>query len=117
MRILSTSACHCAFDSAGWLSTMPAEWQARQLLLAASAPGPSGNMRSPVGRSKTLTDLSEIPVQATRDARQLEVGAAGTRRTVARPRSRSAGAVSLQADLLLPAQSVDDDVGECPWLI
>src|SRR5882724_3890044 len=35
---------------------MPAEWQARQLLLAASAPGPS-NMRSPVGRS-TLTDFS-----------------------------------------------------------
>src|SRR5438445_13779592 len=35
---------------------MPAEWQARQLLLAASAPGPS-NMRSPAGRS-TLTDFS-----------------------------------------------------------
>src|SRR5689334_14601817 len=36
---------------------MPAEWQARQLPLAASAPGPSGNMRSPKGRS-TFTDFS-----------------------------------------------------------
>src|SRR6516165_4596267 len=35
---------------------MPAEWQARQLSLATSAPGPSGNMRSPSGRS-TLTDF------------------------------------------------------------
>src|ERR1700739_631311 len=34
---------------------MPAEWQARQLLLAASAPGPR-NMRSPLGKS-TFTDL------------------------------------------------------------
>src|SRR5215471_4919519 len=36
---------------------MPAEWQARQLSLPTSAPGPSGNMRSPAGRS-TLTDFS-----------------------------------------------------------
>src|SRR5215471_1075173 len=36
---------------------MPAEWQARQLSLTTSAPGPSGNMRSPAGRS-TLTDFS-----------------------------------------------------------
>src|SRR6266404_317450 len=36
---------------------MPAEWQARQLSLATSAPGPAGNVRSPAGRS-TLTDLS-----------------------------------------------------------
>src|SRR5271166_920219 len=36
---------------------MPAEWQARQLSLATSAPGPSGNMRSPAGRS-TLTDFN-----------------------------------------------------------
>src|SRR6516162_7932361 len=35
---------------------MPAEWQARQLSLATSAPGPSGNTRSPAGRS-TLTDF------------------------------------------------------------
>ena len=34
---------------------MPAEWQARQLLLSASAPGP-WNIRSPNGRS-TLTDF------------------------------------------------------------
>src|SRR5260221_13862900 len=37
---------------------MSAEWQARQLLLIASAPGPSGNMSSPGGRS-TLTDFSD----------------------------------------------------------
>src|SRR5215831_853967 len=35
---------------------MPAEWQARQLLLTASEPGP-WNMRSPKGRS-TFTDFS-----------------------------------------------------------
>src|SRR5437016_5019576 len=37
---------------------MPAEWQAKQLLLTRSEPGPSGNMRSPNG-SSTLTDFSE----------------------------------------------------------
>src|SRR5216683_1522248 len=37
---------------------MSAEWQARQLLLIASAPGPFGNMSSPGGRS-TLTDFSD----------------------------------------------------------
>src|SRR6266404_1309027 len=37
---------------------MSAEWQARQLLLIASAPGPFGNMPSPGGRS-TLTDFSD----------------------------------------------------------
>src|SRR5712664_3589765 len=37
---------------------MSAEWQARQLLLIASAPGPFGNMSSPRGRS-TLTDFSD----------------------------------------------------------
>src|SRR5438445_12133519 len=36
---------------------MPAEWQARQLPLAASEPGPAGNMRSPKGRV-TFTDFS-----------------------------------------------------------
>src|SRR3954470_11763557 len=36
---------------------MPAEWQARQLLLARSAPGPE-NMRSLLG-SSTLTDFSD----------------------------------------------------------
>src|SRR6266478_1042663 len=36
---------------------MPAEWQARQLLLATCELGPSGNMRSPLG-SSTLTDFS-----------------------------------------------------------
>src|SRR5216683_6782887 len=37
---------------------MSAEWQARQLLLIASAPGPFGNMSPPGGRS-TLTDFSD----------------------------------------------------------
>src|ERR1700730_9796518 len=37
---------------------MSAEWQARQLLLIASAPRPVGNMSSPGGRS-TLTDFSD----------------------------------------------------------
>src|SRR5712664_116092 len=37
---------------------MSAEWQARQLLLIASAPGPFGNRSTPGGRS-TLTDFSE----------------------------------------------------------
>src|SRR5258705_9326666 len=37
---------------------MSAEWQARQLLLIASAPGPFGNMSTPGGRS-TLTDFSD----------------------------------------------------------
>src|SRR5438552_3355932 len=37
---------------------MPAEWQARQLLLTRSEPGPSGNMRSLKGRS-TVTDFNE----------------------------------------------------------
>src|ERR1700749_3879164 len=37
---------------------MSAEWQGRQLLLIASAPGPLGNMPSPDGRSK-LTDFSD----------------------------------------------------------
>src|SRR5258708_12112696 len=37
---------------------MSAEWQGRQLLLIASAPGPIGNMSSPGGRS-TLTDFSD----------------------------------------------------------
>src|SRR6266404_331798 len=37
---------------------MSAEWQARQLLFIASAPGPFGNMSSPGGRS-TLTDFSD----------------------------------------------------------
>src|SRR3954468_24017500 len=36
---------------------MPAEWHARQLLLAASAPGPE-NMRSLLG-SSTLTDFRD----------------------------------------------------------
>src|ERR1700693_2051892 len=36
---------------------MPAEWQARQLLLTASAPGPGGNVLSPSGKS-TVVDLS-----------------------------------------------------------
>src|SRR4051794_24136415 len=37
---------------------MPAEWHARQLLLTRSAPGPSGNVRSPNSRS-TVTDVRE----------------------------------------------------------
>src|SRR6267378_4353337 len=37
---------------------MSAEWQARQLPLIASAPGPFGNMSSPGGRSM-LTDFSD----------------------------------------------------------
>src|SRR6266481_2752895 len=42
---------------------MSAEWQARQLLFTASAPGPFGNMSSPGGRS-TLTDFSDNWVSA-----------------------------------------------------
>src|SRR6267154_923063 len=37
---------------------MSAEWQARQLLLIASAPGPFGNMSTPGGRSM-LTDFND----------------------------------------------------------
>src|SRR5260370_42195783 len=36
---------------------MSEEWQAKQLLLATSEPGPAGSMRSPSGRSM-VTDLS-----------------------------------------------------------
>ena len=49
--ILFTVSVHCAFVSLGWVNTIPAEWQARQLLLTASAPGPSGKIRSEVGIS------------------------------------------------------------------
>src|ERR1700722_13619698 len=56
MRILSTSASQVARGKVGWLRIIPAEWHAKQLLLIASAPGPSGNARSPNGRS-TFTDL------------------------------------------------------------
>jgi hypothetical protein len=43
---------------------MPGEWQARQLLLIASASAPPGKLRSPFGRS-TLTDCRVVPRAAT----------------------------------------------------
>src|SRR5882724_1788045 len=58
---------------------MSAEWQARQLLLIASAPGPFGNMSSPGGRS-TLTDFSDswlsacAPTSARATPTRREVG-------------------------------------------
>src|ERR1700691_5596833 len=54
--IFSASACHAAADRTGWLSTIPAEWQARQLLLTTSDPAPE-NMVPRSGRS-TETDFS-----------------------------------------------------------
>jgi hypothetical protein len=42
VRIFSTSVRHCIGDSAGCVSTIPAEWQARQLPLSRSEPDPSG---------------------------------------------------------------------------
>jgi hypothetical protein len=53
-------ACRAARDKTGWFSTMPAEWQLRQLLLMASAAPPPGKLRSLVGRSR-LTDCSVTP--------------------------------------------------------
>ena len=41
---------------AGWFMTMPTEWQARQLPLATSDPGPGGNMAVLSG-SVTFTDF------------------------------------------------------------
>src|SRR5258707_984926 len=52
-----------ALGRGGWFKTIAAEWHARQLLLIASEPGPSGNMRSPNGRS-TSTDLKLLMVLA-----------------------------------------------------
>src|SRR5258707_3901561 len=40
-----------SLDSEGWFNTWSAEWQARQLLLIASDPGPAGNIVSLVGTS------------------------------------------------------------------
>src|SRR6266853_147064 len=48
---------------------MSAEWQARQLLLMASAAAPPGNTRSPAGRS-TVTDLNTGAAWAQADRGQ-----------------------------------------------
>src|SRR5262245_30714055 len=56
---------------------MPTEWQARQLLLTTSAPGPS-NMRSPNGRS-TLTDLKLVMPSAATAADAVSVAASANR--------------------------------------
>ena len=54
--ILSTSAAHAALARLGWVSTMPAEWQDRQLAVIASAAAPPGKATSLVG-SSTETDF------------------------------------------------------------
>src|SRR2546423_8391008 len=64
--MLSTLPCQAARDIAGCVSTIPAEWQDRQLLLIASAAAPPGNVRSLAGSSR-LTECSVIPPAATED--------------------------------------------------
>src|SRR5256885_7359989 len=64
--MLSTLACQAARDIAGCVSTIPAEWQERQLLLIASAAAPPGNVRS-LARNSRLIECSVIPPAATED--------------------------------------------------
>src|SRR4030088_3294341 len=45
------TSCQASLDSEGWFNTWSAEWQARQLLLIASDPGPAGNIVSLLGTS------------------------------------------------------------------
>src|ERR1700686_4335992 len=61
---------------------MPAEWQARQLLLIASALVPPGNMRAGSGNS-TLTECSVTPPPVTVDGTPGAPSAAKDGRTAA----------------------------------
>src|SRR3984957_9888737 len=67
---------------------MPAEWQARQLLLTTSAPGPL-KLRSPLGMS-TWTDRSVTPSTLTEDGACSGCAAAAAGRAPPRPRGRMA---------------------------
>src|SRR6478672_5014958 len=83
---------------------MSAEWQARQLLLIASAPGPFGNMSTPGGRS-TLTDFSDNWLSA-----RAQTGAKVT------PTTRAIG--SIERNMLPSSREYDgcllDDVAHEP---
>src|ERR1700680_965799 len=59
MIILVTTSCQASLGNEGWFNTWSAEWQARQLLLIASDPGPAGNMASLVGTS-TFGDFKVV---------------------------------------------------------
>src|SRR5882757_2183629 len=63
MIILLTTSCQAALDSEGWFNTWSAEWQAMQLLLIASEPGPAGNIASLVGTS-SFRDFNVVIVAA-----------------------------------------------------
>src|SRR5258707_14599514 len=53
------TSCQASLDSEGWFNTWSAEWQAMQLLLIASDPGPAGNIASLVGTS-SLSDFNVV---------------------------------------------------------
>src|SRR3979411_987642 len=57
------TSCQASLDSEGWFNTWSAEWQARQLLLIASDPGPAGNIVSLVGTS-SFSDFNVVIVAA-----------------------------------------------------
>src|SRR6266404_5131232 len=61
--ILLTTSCQAVRDSEGWFNTWSAEWQAMQLLLIASDPGPAGNIASLVGTSN-FSDFNVVIVAA-----------------------------------------------------
>src|SRR5258708_17668443 len=61
--MLLTTSCQVSLDSEGWFNTWSAEWQARQLLLIASDPGPAGNIVSLVGKS-SFSDFNAVIVAA-----------------------------------------------------
>src|SRR5579863_352735 len=75
-RILSTSACQAARVRRGWVRTMPAEWQVRQLSLTTSTPAPV-KARSLSGNS-TLTDPRLTPFALTSDGAGADCAAAAT---------------------------------------
>src|SRR4030081_3244289 len=58
------TSCQASLDSEGWFNTWSAEWQARQLLLVASDPGPAGNIVSLVGTS-SFSDFNAVIVAAS----------------------------------------------------
>src|ERR1700716_4438945 len=58
------TSCQASLDSEGWFNTWSAEWQARQLLLIASDPGPAGNIVSLVGTS-SFSDFNAVIVAAS----------------------------------------------------
>src|SRR6202140_2698017 len=63
MIILVTTSCQASLDNEGWFNTWSAEWQARQLLLIASDPGPAGKNPSPGGTS-SFSDFNVVMVSA-----------------------------------------------------